>query len=98
MIYTMTWSQFGVLAVALIGLVMLSGYIVQRRSGGTDRAEALQQVAGMQRLGRVVYWSVGAVAVVAGLVVSQPAAVLLGIASLLAGTGQHWAYKKGPRR
>ena len=93
-----TWTQFAVLAVLLIGLLGLFGFVANRRSGPSDEDAAVEQVRNMAGVGRLVLACLGFIALVAGLAADYPVVILFGVASLIAALGQHWVYRNSPRR
>jgi flagellar biosynthesis component FlhA len=88
----MTWGEFAVIAVVLVSGSLGIAMLTQRRGDDRDH-ETARQLQGMYQLGRVVFSIAGIVAVVVGLVFDIPVVVLGGVASLLAGFGQHWALR-----
>jgi cobalamin synthase len=83
-------DEFAVIAAVVIAGSLGIAVLVQRHADDQEQ-ETARQLHGMYHVGRVVFSAVGIAAIVAGLVLDAPVIVLGGVASLIAGLGQHWA-------
>lgn len=93
----MSEAEFGVVAaVVIVGSLAIAGLV--QRHGDDQEHETARQLQGMYQVGRVAFTITGIVLILVGLAFGSSVVVLGGVASLIAGLGQHCAYRTAGRR
>jgi hypothetical protein len=93
---SMTASEFAVIVVVVVAACLGIAVVVQRRDPASP-SDAAGHVQGMARVSRVVFVLIGVAALVVGLALAAPVAIVGGLVSILAGLGQAWVYRNSRR-